>query len=141
MRGPESTVHSPKSRVQRPGRISHHSLISGRGPRVLLFVVRAWLLGLWTLDFGLWTSAATNPATNYEIPLLRPPRPEIPPTFWEQNRTWLLAPGLLLAIVACGWLWWARRARPPLIEPPQDHARRAPKDPRGPAQKRGVARR
>jgi hypothetical protein len=128
MNSPESKVQSLKSRVQQAGRTSHHSLVSGFEPRVLRFGVRACLLGLWTLDFGLWTSAATNPATNYEIPLLRPPRPEIPPTFWEQNRMWIVAPGIVLAIVACGLVWWARRPRPPMIMPPEAQARLALED-------------
>src|SRR5258708_7023105 len=69
--------------------------------------------------------AATNTSSSDELPVLRPPHPEIPPTFWEQNRTLAVALGVLLSILACGLVWWVRRARQAVVVPPEVQARRA----------------
>jgi len=68
---------------------------------------------------GLALADPTNGLPD-QIPPLRPPRAEIPPTFWEQctspqNRGWLLlGSALLLALVAeAGSSYSARGASPP----------------------------
>lgn len=60
-----------------------------------------------------------------ELPKLRPPKAEIPPTFWEQHgaTVMVLVPvGLLLVAVG---LWLLLRPKPPVPLPPEVRARTA----------------
>jgi hypothetical protein len=69
--------------------------------------------------------AATNPSAADIIPPLRPPRGEIPPTLWEQNRLRVIIAGALLLGLVGVVVWWRRRPRPAVIVPPDAQARRA----------------
>jgi hypothetical protein len=58
------------------------------------------------------------------LPALRPPRPEIPPTFWEQHGFLVVAAVLFaLALVALG-IWYLIRPKPVVSPPPEVLARK-----------------
>ena len=65
----------------------------------------------------LWVPLAANAQLTNDIPPLRPPHSELPPTLWEQHGVWIaLLGGLLLALAAYAvWRW--RRPRPTGIVP------------------------
>ncbi len=70
-------------------------------------------------------AATTNPPDPDAIPPLLPPRGEIPPAFWEQNRLGVIIFGVLLLGLVCAAVWWLRRRRPAVIVPPEAEARQA----------------
>ena len=69
--------------------------------------------------------AATNLAAFEEgIPTLpQPPRPEIPPTLWEQYGFWIVILGILLMLLLAVAVWLLLRPKPPVIEPAAVRAR------------------
>jgi hypothetical protein len=69
--------------------------------------------------------AATNdPALEEGVPALpQPPRPEIPPTVWEQYGFWIVISGALLLLLLAVAVWWLMRPKPPVIELPAVRAR------------------
>lgn len=88
----------------------------------------AWcLVLLWSLVFGAWSFsiAATNPFDPDFIPPLRPPRAEIPPTFWEQHGLWIVIGSIALLAVICVAIWLLSHRRPPIAVPPEVRARQA----------------
>jgi len=72
---------------------------------------------LWTLDFGL--------SLPDDIPPLRPPHAEIPPTFWEQYGLLVIVFGVLVLGLVCAAAWFLTRPKPPMIVPPEVQARQA----------------
>ena len=60
-----------------------------------------------------------------EIPPLRPPRPEIPPGFWEAHRVSLTISTVIFLIIIGIALWFTLRARPRAEVPPEIQARKA----------------
>jgi hypothetical protein len=58
-----------------------------------------------------------------DIPPLRPPHAEIPPTFWEQHTTSVGLVGFTLLALTGVVIWWATRPKPPVIIPPEVQAR------------------
>jgi len=60
-----------------------------------------------------------------DIPPLRPPRAELPPTFWEQSGLWVITAGFLLLALAGAAIWFLTRPRPPQAVPPEAQARQA----------------
>lgn len=48
---------------------------------------------------------------------LRPPAPEIPPTFWEQFHWWILLGVVVALIIICLAIWLIRRPKPVVIVP------------------------
>ena len=91
------------------------------GPSLLVILVSSFSLLLFS---SLPLAAANFPAPD-DLPPLRPPRGEIPPTFWEQNRPWVTIGGALLLGLAGTAVWWLRRPRPAVIVPPEVQARQA----------------
>jgi hypothetical protein len=85
------------------------------------------------LGFGLRTlcllaavgvQAATNESgIEEEIPPLRPFRPEVAPTVWEQYGVWIVLAGVLLLVVLAGVVWLLTRPKPPVIVAPAVQAR------------------
>jgi hypothetical protein len=66
-----------------------------------------------------------QPGKPEQIPPLRPPIGEIPPTFWEQHGL-LVTVGGVVALVLIGIaVWFLTRPKPPSIVPPQVQAREA----------------
>ena len=78
---------------------------------------------LWLLTPALSLSAA-SPTAPDDIPALRPPHAEIPPTFWEQYGLWVIVLGVLLLALVCAAAWFLTRPKPPVIVPPEVQARR-----------------
>jgi hypothetical protein len=96
------------------------------------FVLRTSYFGLRTsaLGFSLLVApslfaAATNAATNGEIPALRPPHGEIAPTYWEEHGTAIIVCGVLLLVLVGAAIWFLTRPKPLIVVPPEDLARKA----------------
>ena len=104
--------------------------VSSFGFRVSAFL-RPSGFGFRPLAFGLWlvaaqpVLAATNAPGLDEIPPLRPPHAEIPPTFWEQHSLSVILLGALLLALVCIAAWFLTRPKPPIIVPPDVQARQA----------------
>src|ERR1044071_3810304 len=79
----------------------------------LIFALLAFPQGL----FGF-----TNSRPN-EIPPLRPPHGEIPPTFFEQHSSLVVVSGLGLLALLCAGVFFVRRTRPHVTVPPEVQAR------------------
>ena len=60
-----------------------------------------------------------------EIPPLRPPRAEIPPSFWEEHGLLAVGLGLVGLLVLVAVIWLLTRPRPAQPVPPAVQARRA----------------
>ena len=88
---------------------------------------RSAIHGSWFLaatGFPLSTLAAVPGETN-DIPKLRPPHPEIPPTFLEQHGMQMVIAGLALLGFVALVVWLVTRPKPPIIVPPEVQARQA----------------
>lgn len=59
--------------------------------------------------------AAAGPIS--EKVALRPPAPEIPPTFWEQYHWWIIAGVAVALIIVCLIVWLIRRPKPLVLVP------------------------
>jgi uncharacterized protein DUF4381 len=132
---PNSKHQAPeKFQASNPRSGSHMSSPCEIGPRRSVrkhnesILGGAWSLALlWSLELGVWcfSIAATISADLEEIPPLRPPRAEIPPTFWEQHGVWVVVGCVALLAIACAAVWRLRRPRPPIVVPPEVLARQA----------------
>jgi hypothetical protein len=72
------------------------------------------------------TFAATNiSAGDDELSKLRPPRAEIPPTFWERNSIWIIIGSLVFLAFIGIIIWIVTRPKPPIIVPPEVRAKQA----------------
>ena len=60
-----------------------------------------------------------------EIPQIRPPHAELPPTFWELHGTVILVAALVFLALAGLVVWRLTRPRPPVVIPPEVQAREA----------------
>jgi hypothetical protein len=130
-------IRNPKSEIRRkpegrnPKGLPAHDRHSGFGFRISGFLrvsdfgLRIWLGALLVLAARLSFGAATNAPTPDDIPPLRPPHGEIPPSFWEQHGLWVVLGGV--AVLALGGVgaWLLTRAKPPVVVPPEEQARRA----------------
>jgi hypothetical protein len=70
-------------------------------------------------------AADTNVPAPEQIPALRPPRAELPPTFWEQNSGWVMLGVVVVVALMALAAWWLTRPRPPVVVLPEVHARQA----------------
>jgi hypothetical protein len=68
--------------------------------------------------------AVDDPASG-NLPALAPPRPELPPTFWEQHGLWMVASGIGLILILAFACWKYSRTRPANVVPPEAVARAA----------------
>jgi hypothetical protein len=87
-------------------------LQSGDGFRILLVLVLLRLL-----------RADAASLDDEKIPPLRPPRELMPPDFWEQYGSWVIAGGFVLVVLVCGLIWLLTRPKPPVLMPPEVRAR------------------
>jgi len=67
-------------------------------------------------------------------PLLRPPHPELSPTFWELHGGQIILTGVLVLVLVLLIILWAYRSRPIVVDPPGVTARRALEKLRGRAE-------
>ncbi len=89
-------------------------------------LVRVSAFGLRILCLVAAFSARAQPDSSLDqIPPLRPPHAEIPPTFWEQHGLWVVLGVLLLLGLICVGIWFLLRPKPPTITPPAEQARQA----------------
>lgn len=58
-----------------------------------------------------------------DLPPLRPPHAEIPPTFWEQHTTSVGLVGFALLALLGIAIWFATRPKPPVVVPPEVQVR------------------
>ncbi len=94
-------------------------------------------LSLGLLLFPSSLLAFTNSRPN-DIPPLRPPRKEMPPTYWEQKGGLVVVSGVgLLGAILAG-IWFARRVRPQVTVPAEVQARAALETVRGQPETGGV---
>jgi len=75
--------------------------------------------------------AAEDLAESNSLPALRPPRPELPPSFWELYGAWAIASGILVTLVVVALVLYLMRLKPVAVEPPQTTARRSLESLRG----------
>src|ERR1051326_3964939 len=89
-----------------------------------LGLFRVWDFGflIFRLAFiflALPTFAATNISTAADdLPQLRPPRAEIPPTFWERYGLWVIMGAVVFVALFGVAVWALTRPKPPVIVPP-----------------------
>ena len=124
-------VRSPKSEVRRRSGVRRPKL-EGRkragkhfGFRASDFEFRIWLGALPLLAARLAFGAGTNSPGADDIPPLRPPHGEIPPSFWEQYGVWVVLGGVVVLALATVGVWLLTRSKPPAVTSPEEQARRA----------------
>ena len=130
---PKSEIRNPKE-IRRP-KVEGQSLCGARFASAFGFRISAFLrisgfgFRILALAFSLLAAqpafASTNTPTNGEIPALRPPRPELAPTYWEQHSVGVVVcVGLFLALIGVA-IWFLTRPKPPVVVPPEVLARKA----------------
>src|ERR1051326_690308 len=121
----KSEGRNPKKVIGRIGPIGPIRPITFFGFRPSdFFRLSAFGLRVFALAFLIPSSllAATNSDLD-TIPPLRPPRGEIPPTFWEQHGVWIIAGGCFALLGVVAFVWWLARPKPPVVLPPEVQAR------------------
>jgi hypothetical protein len=83
------------------------------------------ILTLALLCLTLPAFSTTNISAGDDIPKLRPPRGEIPPTFWEQYQIWVLLGSIFIAVLVGIIVWFLTRPKPPIIIPSEVRAKQA----------------
>lgn len=68
--------------------------------------------------------AATNLISSDDIPPLRPPRPELPPSLWERNGPAIIVLAVALIVLLGIVVWIMTRPKPEALVPPAVRARR-----------------
>lgn len=74
-------------------------------------------------DTNLISSGSGHSGSSDETPNLRPPLPEIGPTFWEQHRLVIGASATVIVILGALGVWYLVRPKPPAVVPPVAQAR------------------
>jgi hypothetical protein len=69
--------------------------------------------------------AATNTSAGDDLARLRPPREEMPPTFWEQNQLPAILGSIVFLALVAVIVWLLTRPKPPVIVPPEIRAKQA----------------
>src|SRR5690242_4866223 len=120
---------SPKSEVRSSNKRPARSKFGVAGPnsnllRISSFEFRVLALGL--VFFALRAYSATNiSAGDDESAKLRPPRVEIPPTFWERYNVWIIAGALVFLALIGIIIWIVSLPKPPIIVPAEIRATQA----------------
>ncbi len=122
----EGRRHKAESRGASGLRLFQRTVVETNARHANLgFVFRAMLAGVWLLAAHRLFAAATNLAGGDEIPPLRPPHGEIPPTFWEQHGLWVVLGGVAVLALAGAGAWLLTRSKSPVVVAPEEQARRA----------------
>ncbi len=85
----------------------------------------AWCIVLWLSSGGALMAQTNSAGAEEQIPPLRPPRGEIPPSLWEQHGPWLVAGAVLILVLLAAGLYLLLRPKPPVPVPPGRQAREA----------------
>ena len=115
-KSPPGTLPHPYSSLNPPSELSIQSMesIGFRFLAAALFCL------------ALPTRAATNiSAGDGDLAKLRPPRGEIPPTFWERYSIWIIASSLVFLALLGIIVWIVTRPKPPIIVPAEIRAKQA----------------
>lgn len=92
--------------------------------RISNFEFRILAFALFYLPYA--ALAATNISSgDDDLAKLRPPRAEIPPTFWERYYIWIIAASLVFLALIGIIVWTVTRPKPPIIVPPEIRAKQA----------------
>jgi hypothetical protein len=83
------------------------------------------ILALAIVCFGIPALGATNISADDDLQKLRPPRAEIPPTFWEKYTLWVILGSIVVFALIGLIMWIATRPKPPIIVPPEIRAKQA----------------
>jgi hypothetical protein len=93
---------------------------------------KAWIwVSMVSALVAMSVHAAEDLAESNSLPALRPPRPELPASFWEQYGAWTIAGGVLATLVVVALVLYVMRPKPVPIEPPQIKAKRSLENLRG----------
>src|SRR5689334_5402737 len=118
MSGGNSKFEIRNSKQIRSSKLVDQGMI---GFRISDFGFRVLTLGL--VFFALRTYSATNiSAGDDDLAKLRPPRVEIPPTFWERYNVWIIAGALVFLALIAIIIWIVSLPRPPIIVPAEIRA-------------------
>jgi hypothetical protein len=117
---------SSKFEIRNSKQVRNSKLADRRrfGFRTSNFRFRVLAVGLASLAptaFG-----ATNiSAGEDDLAKLRPPRAEIPPTYWERYNVWIIVGALVFLALVGIIVWIVTRPKPPIIVPPEVRAKQA----------------
>ncbi len=125
VRGPRVEVRGSRGQREKLDIRAWRLAASDLALRTLHFVLCPLSLGFWLLAAPSLLAAATNTPGPDDIPPLRPPHAEMPPTFWEHDGLWVIVLGILFLALACAAGWFLLRPKPPVIVPPGVRAREA----------------
>jgi hypothetical protein len=125
----ESTIRAHHTRTRSPFGFRASAFF-----RLSDFCLRTSLHILFLVAAHKSLAAATNAPAEELIPRLRPPRGEMPPTFWEQNGVWIIVACVVLLVLIALGVWWLTRPRPAVVVPPDVQARKALEPLRGKAE-------
>ena len=90
---------------------------------------QTWLLAI--LFAAQRLCAASNSTNQDDLPVLNPPRGELPPTFWEQNSAMFFFAAAIVMTLTMVVIWWFLRPKKNISIPPEVQARRELKALRG----------
>ena len=124
MESPKPEFRSPKE-IRRPTCRKKQNPGTSGTCATLRFPGLGVLTATALLSSARFVLGATNLISADEIPALRPVRPELPPSFWEQYGAWVIIGGTALAFGIAALVWWIARPKPPVVVPPAVTARRA----------------
>jgi len=85
--------------------------------------IRILMVAIFFLTLPLYS--ATNISAGDELPRLRPPHGEIPPTFWEKNGIWVILGSIVGLALLAVIIWLVTRPKPPTTVPPEIRAKQA----------------
>jgi len=83
-------------------------------------------ISLLSVMLNLWAGKLSAQFTNAvpdQIPPLRPPRGEIPATFWDRYTGLVILAGAAALLIASGIVWLLTRPKPTIMVPPETQAR------------------
>ena len=119
----ESSKSEVRSSNKKPARFK----FGVAGPNSNLLRISSFEFRVLTFGLALFTlraySATNISAGDDESAKLRPPRVEIPPTFWERYNVWIIVGALVFLALVGIIVWIVTRPKPPIIVPPEVRAR------------------
>jgi len=90
--------------------------------RILNFEVRILSAAFAFVSLTVY-SATNGSSADDDLAKLRPPRAELPPSFWEKYELWLILGSILVLALIAAIVWIATRPKPPIIIPPEVRAK------------------